>query len=222
MKYNIYPKVVKMLLKKPINTYLNEQHNSLLTKDYKRRVSEEYKNIILRTEGLGGVKNNQFEMTLMLAAYPIAIYKCSNGLISNEIFSEIIDAICSCKAMKNMSKKKKAFSGETIKGRIEAAKKTQESKYKNDWLTTFSYEEGSQEYFITHTKCGVCSLAKQENVLHLVKYMCKMDYPAFEYQGVVLKRTKTLGYEEDDCCDFHVMTKEKANEIGFVRDSKAK
>ena len=120
-----------------------------------------------------------------------------------------------------MYKGKDEFSDKNIRSRVKQAEWTQTHNYAMDWKTTFSYEPGSGEHFITHTECGVCKLAAQEGVSDLVRYMCKMDYPAYELKGVVLDRTKTLGYG-DECCNFHVMTKEKAAAVGYVRGADAK
>ncbi len=77
------------------------------------------------------------------------------------------------------------------------------------------------EYFITYKECGICKVAKQEGVEHLAKYLCKIDYATFAYQNVILDRTKTLAYG-DDHSNFHIMTKEKAKEIGFKKSKDAK
>ena len=48
-----------------------------------------------------------------------------------------------------------------------------------------------------------------------------MDYYTFEMQGAVLDRTKTLVYGDDEC-NFHLMSKARAAELGFVPDPNAK
>ena len=48
-----------------------------------------------------------------------------------------------------------------------------------------------------------------------------MDYYTFEMQGAVLDRTKTLGCGDDEC-NFHLMSRERADELGFVRSPAAK
>ncbi len=221
MKYNIYSRIVPLLLKGPVYRSMKYRLPDVLTSDYKKRVKREYRAIIERTEGIGGVKNNELEMTLMFAAFPIALYKCADGKMDEESFKAFVQSVCDSHMMKFVSERKKAFSKKTIDKQRRAARKSQRRKYKNDWVTTFDYQEGSGEYYITHTECGVCKIARQEGVFHLVKYMCVMDYPSYEYQGVVLDRTKTIGYG-DDCCNFHVMTKEKANSVGFVKGKDAK
>lgn len=48
-----------------------------------------------------------------------------------------------------------------------------------------------------------------------------MDYYTFEMQGAVLDRTKTLGYGDGEC-NFHLMSKDRAEELGFVKSPGAK
>ena len=48
-----------------------------------------------------------------------------------------------------------------------------------------------------------------------------IDYYTFEMQGAVLDRTKTLGYGDEEF-DFHLMSKERAEEIGFTKSPNAK
>ena len=48
-----------------------------------------------------------------------------------------------------------------------------------------------------------------------------IDYYTFEMQGAVLDRTKTLGYGDDEC-NFLLMSKERAEEIGFIKSRNAK
>ena len=48
-----------------------------------------------------------------------------------------------------------------------------------------------------------------------------MDYYTFEMQGAVLDRTKTLGYGDDEC-NFHLMSRARAGELGFTPGPDAK
>ena len=70
-------------------------------------------------------------------------------------------------------------------------------------------------------QCGICKLTKQEHCEEITKYLCMMDYYTFEMQGAVLDWTKTLGYGNDEC-NFHLMSKERAKELGFVKSPDAK
>ncbi len=69
--------------------------------------------------------------------------------------------------------------------------------------------------------CPLMVKAKQERCEEITKHLCMMDYYTFELQGAVLNRTKTLGYGDDEC-NFHLMSRERAAELGFVKSPNAK
>lgn len=85
----------------------------------------------------------------------------------------------------------------------------------------FKNVPGKEEYFITHKECGICKLTGQEGCGEITKHLCIMDYYTFEMQGADLDRTKTLGYGDDEC-NFHLMSKQRAKETGFVKSPDAK
>lgn len=60
-----------------------------------------------------------------------------------------------------------------------------------------------------------------EGCEEVAKFLCVLDYYALELQGVILDRTKTLAYGDDEC-NFQVMSPERAKEIGFVKSSNAR
>ncbi len=221
MKYDIYARAIKLFIKGPVYKTLRSEIPALLTVGYKRRVNAEYRAIVERTAGIGGSKNNPMEMILLFLAFLIAIYKAADGQIDEMIFDKVVDNLVTSWRMKKISQAEAAFSKKAIDQYRRLADMSQQKKYQNDWLNTFEYQEGSGEYFLTYSECGICKVAQKEGVFHLAKYLCKTDYPSFGYKGVVLDRTKTLAYG-DDCCNFHIMTKQKAAEIGFKMGKDAK
>ncbi|MBQ3973735.1 MAG: L-2-amino-thiazoline-4-carboxylic acid hydrolase [Lachnospiraceae bacterium] len=90
-----------------------------------------------------------------------------------------------------------------------------------NWFYYFEAVPGREEYYITHKQCGICKLTAREGCGEITKYLCMMDYYTFEMQGAVLDRTKTLGYGDDEC-NFHLMSRERAAEIGFVKSPDAR
>ena len=56
---------------------------------------------------------------------------------------------------------------------------------------------------------------------YIEKEIPEIEMATFEMQGAVLDRTKTLGYGDDEC-NFHLMSKQRAEEIGFVPSPDAK
>ena len=94
-------------------------------------------------------------------------------------------------------------------------------EYPMNWFYYFEAVPGKDEYFITHKQCGICKLTRQEHCEQITKFLCMMDYYTFEMQGAVLDRTKTLGYGDDEC-NFHLMSRARADELGFVKSPDAK
>ena len=90
-----------------------------------------------------------------------------------------------------------------------------------NWFYYFKTVPGKDEYFITYKQCGICKLTKQEHCEEITKHLCMMDYYTFEMQGAVLDRTKTLGCGDDEC-NFHLMSRERAAELGFTPGPDAK
>lgn len=220
MKYNCMAWIAKLILQNPIFEYVAEKMPELDQKKYRKETVKEYRAIIERTESIGGSKN-PFQMTMMFAAFAIAAYKSARPVITEELFEGMVDAVCYSKLMKEMYSRKDEFSDKNIARRRKQAHFTQTHDYAMDWKSEFTYIPGSEEYRITHTECGVCKLATQEGVGNIVRYMCKMDYAAYELEGVVLDRTKTIGWK-DECCNFHVMTKECAERQHFVQGPDAR
>ncbi|MBQ6335709.1 MAG: L-2-amino-thiazoline-4-carboxylic acid hydrolase [Ruminococcus sp.] len=85
----------------------------------------------------------------------------------------------------------------------------------------FETVPGKDEYYITHKQCDICKLTRQEHCEEITKHLCMMDYYTFEMPAAVLDRTKTLGYGDDEC-NFQLMSKERAKELGFVKSPDAK
>ena len=118
---------------------------------------------------------------------------------------------------------KSAFTEKEIATRTRQAAWSRDhiDEYPMNWFYYFQTVPGEDEYYITHKQCGICKLTKQERCEEITKYLCMMDYYTFEMQGAVLDRTKTLGYGDDEC-NFHLMSKARAQETGFVKSPDAK
>ncbi len=221
MKYSLYARLVKFLFKGSVYQALQIETSDLVTAQYKREVGRQYRAIVERTEGLGGIKHNPMEVILLFTAFVIAVYKAADGRIDEPTFDKVIIAMSTSKMMQRITKREGAFSDKTIALQKRLAAESKLKQYKNEWLFDFDYQAGSGEYFITYKACGICKMARQEGVFHLAKYLCKMDYYTFAYKGVVLARTKTLAYG-DDHCNFHIMKKEKAKALGYQKGADAK
>ena len=176
-----------------------------------------------RTPGIGSMKDNMFVMTMYCGAFAIALYKEAEGRMDEETLQGLIHALAYCPLMVKAKQGKSAFTEKGIANRTRQARWSQEhiEQYPMNWFYTFETVPGKEEYFITHKQCGICKLTRQERCEEITKHLCMMDYYTFEMQGAVLDRTKTLGYGDDEC-NFHLMSKERAKEIGFVKSPDAK
>ncbi len=223
MKYGIIGAFIKLAFAKTAFEYIEKEIPGIDLPSYKKRVISEYKAIVARTPGVGSMKNNMFVMTMYCGAFAVALYKSAEEKLDEEKLKGLIRALSCCPLMRKAKKGKSAFTEKEIENRSKQAKWSREhiEEYPMNWYYYFETVPGKDEYYITHKQCGICKLTKQEHCEEITKYLCMMDYYTFEMQGAVLDRTKTLGYGDDEC-NFHLMSKNRAEEIGFVQSPDAK
>lgn len=223
MKYGIMGGFIKFAFAKTAFDYIEKEIPGMDMVSYKKRVQKEYKAIVQRTTGIGKMKENMFVMTMYAGAFLIALYKEADGKINEEKLKGLVRAAAYCPLMVKAKKGKSAFTDKEIATRTKQAKWSRDhiEEYPMNWFYYFETVPGKDEYYITHKQCGICKLTKQEHCEEITKYLCMMDYYIFEMQGAVLDRTKTLGYGYDEC-NFHLMSIERADEIGFVKSADAK
>ncbi len=223
MKYGFMGWFVKFAFKKTAFNYIEKEIKEIDIKSYKKRVNKEYKAIIKRTPSVGKLKENMFVVTMYAGAFVIALYKEADGKITAEKLKGLIKAAAYSPLMVKAKKGKNAFSDKIIEDRTKQAKWSRDhiKEYPMNWFYYFEVVPGKEEYYVTHKECGICKLTKQEHCEDITKYLCMIDYYTFEMQGVVLDRTKTLGYGDDEC-NFHLMSKARAEEIGFKKSENAK
>ena len=223
MKYGIIGGFIKFAFAKTAFEYIEKELPEIDMPSYKKRVLKEYKAIVKRTPGIGSMKDNMFVMTMYAGAFLIALFKEADGKLDEEKLKGLVRAAAYCPLMVKAKQGKSAFTEKEIETRTRQSKWSRDhiSEYPMNWFYYFENVPGKDEYYITHKQCGICKLTKQENCESITKYLCMMDYYTFEMQGAVLDRTKTLGYGDDECI-FHLMSKERAEELGFVQSSDAK
>jgi len=207
MKYGLIGSLIPVLLDKPVYKYTGNAIPELDMKEFRKAHKKQYKEMVLRTSGVGSLKDNMFAIVMYLACYGFSYYKTDPEHISLDIFDGMIDAICKSEIMKKMYKNKNCFDPKEIDKYVKGSIRSKKKEYPMDWVFDFSYDLSVPEYFVTHRECGICKIGKQESLEFLVPHMCVMDYPTIEYKGGKLLRSKTLG-NGDDCCDFHVVKKE--------------
>ena len=158
--------------------------------------------MILRTPGLA--KDNKMAGNLKGAAYFFAMAKKLPNM-TPELMDAMVEESMTSKLMVNLKKKEREkgllFSEKNQEKQYRDSLRSQHSDDEMDWRYTFY--KGKDEFKYDITKCGVCRLAKRENVLDYLPCMCKMDYPKYRAVGAELIRTKTLA-NGDECCNFHL------------------
>ena len=223
MKYGFLGGFIKFAFAKTAFEYMEKAIPDMDAAAYKRRVLREYRAIVARTPGIGSMKDNMFVMTMYAAAFVIALYKEADGGLDEEKLKGLVRAVAFCPLMVRAKQGKSAFTEKEIAARTKQAQWSRDhiEEYPMNWYYYFKTVPGKDEYYITHKQCGICKLTKQEGCEAITKHLCMMDYYTFEMQGAVLDRTKTLGWGDDEY-NFHLMSRERAAEIGFVRSPDAK
>lgn len=223
MKYGIMGGFIRFAFAKTAFGYIEKELPEIDMPSYKKRVLKEYKAIVKRTPGIGSMKDNMFVMTMYAGAFLIALYKEANGKLDEEKLKGLVRAAAYCPLMVKAKQGKSAFTEKEIAARTRQSKWSRDhiKEYPMNWFYYFETVPGKDEYYITHKQCGICKLTEQEHCREITKHLCMMDYYTFEMQGAVLDRTKTLGWGDDEC-NFHLMSKERANEIGFEKSPDAK
>lgn len=223
MKYGIAGRFIKLAFAKKAFDYIEKEIQGMDMSSYKKRVQKEYRAIVERTSGIGRMKDNMFVMTMYAGAFLIALYKEADGMLSEDKLKGLVRAEACCPLMVKAKQGKSAFTDKEIANRTKQAKWSRDhiEEYPMNWFYYFETVPGKDEYYITHKQCGICKLTKQEHCEEITKYLCMMDYYTFEMQGAVLDRTKTLGYGDYEC-NFHLMSRERADELGFVKSPEAK
>lgn len=223
MKYGVLGAFIQFAFAKTAFDYIAKEIPDLDMPSCKKRALAEYRAIVERTPGIGSMKDNMFVMTMYAAAFVIALYKKADGKMDGEKLKGLVKAEACCPLMVKAKQGKSAFTKKEIAARTQQSQWSRDhiAEYPMNWFYYFETVPGKEEYYITHKQCGICKLTAQEHCEEITRYLCMMDYYTFEMQGAVLDRTKTLGYGDDEC-NFHLMSKARAQEIGFVKSPNAK
>lgn len=223
MKYGFLGGFIRFAFGKTAFDHIEKVLPTLDIASYKKRVLEEYKSIVARTPGIGRMKDNMFVVTMYAGAFLIALYKEADGKLDDEKLKGLIRATAYCPLMVKAKQGKSAFTEKEIETRERQSQWSRDhiDEYPMNWFYYFKNVPGKNEYYITHKECGICKLTEREGCREITKHLCMMDYYTFEMQDAVLDRTKTLGYGDDEC-DFHLMSKSRAEELGFVQSPDAK
>jgi hypothetical protein len=79
------------------------------------------------------------------------------------------------------------------------AKASQQRTYPEDWVFEFVEGDGTFDYGIDYTECGICKYFRAQGGEALLPYMCLLDFPMSEAMNTGLVRTTTLGHGGSRC-----------------------
>lgn len=223
MKYGIMGGFIRFAFAGTVFEYIEKELPEIDLPSYRKRVNRAYRAIVKRTPGIGSMKDNMFVVTMYAGAFLIALYREADGRLDEERLKGLVRAAAYCPLMVKAKQGKSPFTEKEIMTRARQSRWSRDhiKEYPMNWFYYFENVPGREEYYITHKQCGICKLTKQEHCEEITKHLCMMDYYTFEMQGAVLDRTKTLGYGDDEC-NFHLMSRKRAEEIGFVQSPDAK
>ena len=223
MKYGILGGFIRLAFEKTAMDYMKNAFPETDIAAYKKRVRGEYRAIVERTPGIGSMKENMFVMTMYAGAYFIALYKEMDEKPDGETLKGLVRALDYCPLMRKAKEGKSAFTEKEVANRTIQAQWSRDhiEEYPMNWFYYFETVPGKEEYYVTHRQCGICKLTGQEGCEEIAKHLCMMDYYTFEMQGAVLDRTKTLGWGDDEC-NFHLMSRARADALGFTPGPDAK
>lgn len=173
----------------------------------KKKIHQTYRKMVERTPGLS--KDSQFTGNLLMGCYVLSFYKAYPSLISEEIFHELVLALCNSRPMVAGHKNADAFDEKMLSQKEKDALYSQNSSYEMDWRFTLQRDRNS--YDLIYSKCGLCELGRRENCFHLIRYLCEADFITYDLMGADLHRTDTLA-SGGECCDFHVSRKKEKKE----------
>lgn len=202
MKYRVYKKMVIWLFQNHVCDYMAPLCHIEDIRGFKKKTRVKYYEILEKSGDIGHPKENSLAFVYWMSGYIFAAYQVAGRTLSEEAFKALIYSIVEMPLMKKMQKKKEPFSDKELLKKQKEALRSQKKQHAMDW--TFTFEGSGTYYKTTYSECGIYKLARQEDCLHLVTYICEFDFMTVGMMGGKLYRTKIIG-GGDSCCDFHVV-----------------
>lgn len=81
------------------------------------------------------------------------------------------------------------------------AEESQKRTYSADWVFEYIPGDGSFDYGINYTECGILKYYQSQGAEDFTPYLCLLDFPQSIALGTGLVRTTTLAHG-GPCCDF--------------------
>lgn len=128
MNYGIVGTLVPVLFKKPIYEYTSKVLPELDMAAFKKLHKKEYKAMVGRTPGVGGMKDNMFAIVMYLACYGFSYYRALGDKATLVIFDGMIDALCTCDTMKRLYKNKNCFDQKEIDKYVRGSERSKKTR----------------------------------------------------------------------------------------------
>ena len=132
LKYGLVAKGIEMMCFKSALEALSDIYPDMDMRDYKNKVKNEFKTMLLRTPDIGG---SSLESNLYIAAFVFSLHKAEPDKITPEVIDKMVTAVFdspfTVKAHKN--KKCTMFTDKVQDRHVLESKASQTSKYELDW-----------------------------------------------------------------------------------------
>ena len=199
MKYNTTAKLYYNHLLHTLETYAQTQNIAI---NYKK-LKVTYSNMLYRTESI----DTQKDANLYRAIFVFSLVKVHPELTPKQI-DEWIELYTHSKAFEKKYKAIDPFSKKVQEHTYKQSLISQKSTRMMDW--TYLYKKGTNEFFITFSRCGVYQLAIKENLQDYVPCLCKIEHRILELQQGKIYQNQSLA-SGGFCCDYHVVKREGNN-----------
>ena len=175
----------------------------------KKKAKMIYRQIVKRTPNIGGLTGNSLHICLVAGMIWLSIYEAAEGKMGEECFGNMVVAGMESPIVK-ASFTRKAKAAFTLAAQQKRADKAVRDNAAPggafNWQAEVILGRDAEEYTILYRQCGLCTLGRQEELPHLVPYLCALDTLSIDWMGGSLYRTKTLA-AGGDCCDFYISRK---------------
>lgn len=149
MRYNFYSSSIWMLFSSGFRREIAKEFDKSYAISVMHRAKIEYKKIMLRTEGIGGMGNPLINV-FILSTFVVAVYKSADSKISDEKMYQIFDKVISSNLLFKLScKGTNAFTKKWQDKQYKWALETQKKRFKNNWIVEFVHGDGVCDFWFS-------------------------------------------------------------------------
>jgi hypothetical protein len=190
---------------------LRKRYGRSAAKTVEKDTMEVFKEMLPDLPDIGGAEGG-YTLQLMQAAYSLAFYRAIQkqggsvddaGMLLHQSYIRLFAFI---PRFLRMRRGRRDYTGKGVEKAREKAGLSQERRYPDDWVCTFVEGDGTFDWGLDFSECGIKKFLEAQDALELGPYMCAVDYITLGAMGVELRRSKTL-IHGCDCCDFRLVVK---------------